>query len=882
MNYPFHSSLVICLLSFVLASASTITATPIRLREAGMFPAVTGGAVRIKAGNRNGTTASDAAKIVEALGERLGIHAKASDFKVRQSDTDRFGRTHVRLTQCHEGIEVDGRELVVHFEKDGSVYEINGDYLVGLSLSVSPTLKKKGATLVIYCAGQNAAEAKLAWRTRIGRQIVFTDTLTGEEIHRRRAAPHAKAISDDEDEDEDDSPFDQDALVLTASTTPFPNGTATTVTGRLPPQQGGAEVTVGATEAADGSTYLTTTRADGIEIGILDGIASPRFRNAARTAYWNEDAEWFADFSSNANWTVVSDDYDCAGDDMGNAIAIAYNISTVLDYYQAAFARNSYDGQGGRVAAWRFWQLELNEIDDGFANAFWTTMGEDASKTNGCFFFGYDLSGERSETDLDTCGHELTHGITSWTADLQYEGESGALNESFSDIIGIACEFAMQPLASNPTSDDNIESGKADWLFDEDSGEPARSLAEPKRYNQPSRYKGKKWVSTADTSEDNDYGGVHSNSGVQNHFFYLLSEGGSGNNEGVAYELTGIGVEKAAQIAYLALTAYCTPNTDYATVMGCWDSAAQDLLSSGIITDADYAAIAPAWAAVMTPFPAFDATGEVLYTFEEDDDLLIIKTGKANTKGRFKVTATLRMSGKPFKFSGYATVAKPTVTMKNRKLGTISLTFSANFADGMLTSGNNQSQFSAERISPTIKEVQNLDTLRVGVTATSQVKIDESVESVSYAARKLPSGLRVNSKTGKLTGIPRKAGKGTATFIAKCKIQIFGEKKIQTVAVAKKQNWQVAALPTFAQGKFIGNGITVRVTKVGKISGTVKKDGKTYRLSAKSYATYADGSYRCSAKLKGYSFQITANAGGITCTLTTSGGSTPFTATKGK
>ena len=83
----------------------------------------------------------------------------------------------------------------------------------------------------------------------------------------------------------------------------------------------------------------------------------------------------------------------------------------------------------------------LAEGSGGFANAFWAGDETEDGKTVGNFYFGYDYTGKRSETSLDSCAHELTHGVTAYTANLQYKGESGALNESFSDLIGVACEL---------------------------------------------------------------------------------------------------------------------------------------------------------------------------------------------------------------------------------------------------------------------------------------------------------------------------------------------------------------------------------------------------------------------------------------------------------
>ena len=120
-------------------------------------------------------------------------------------------------------------------------------------------------------------------------------------------------------------------------------------------------------------------------------------------------------------------------------------------------------------------------------------------------------------------------------------------------------------------------------------------------YDNPSRYKGTDWASTASPSDDNDNGGVHSNSGVQNHFFYLLSEGGNGFNDGLEYEpFEGIGVEKAAQLAYRALTVYCRPRTDYGDIAAGWMSAAADLAASDVITAEDAEKVDRAWNAVLS------------------------------------------------------------------------------------------------------------------------------------------------------------------------------------------------------------------------------------------------------------------------------------------
>ncbi|MDX9868570.1 MAG: M4 family metallopeptidase, partial [Kiritimatiellia bacterium] len=183
---------------------------------------------------------------------------------------------------------------------------------------------------------------------------------------------------------------------------------------------------------------------------------------------------------------------------------------------------------------------------------------------------------------LDIFAHEYMHAVTEHTCDLVYQGESGALNESFSDIFGVCIEFANQPdgRADYP----GATPGHADWLMGEDSWLEAtalRDLRDPSNPDTvgagnelPKLYQGTYWYTGF-----GDNGGVHYNCGVQNHFFYLLCEGGSGTNDTSAfgYDINGIGVQAGEQIAYRALSEYCTPETTYAGIKVAWVSAARDL-----------------------------------------------------------------------------------------------------------------------------------------------------------------------------------------------------------------------------------------------------------------------------------------------------------------
>jgi Zn-dependent metalloprotease len=173
-------------------------------------------------------------------------------------------------------------------------------------------------------------------------------------------------------------------------------------------------------------------------------------------------------------------------------------------------------------------------------NAFWSGSQ---------FYFG---KGDVVTSDhlcvLDVCAHEYGHALTDYSSVLTYSYESGALNESYSDIAGATVEFWAQP--DGRSAYPWRTPGHADWLMGEDcwvSDTALRDMRNPQRHHQPSYYKGTYWYTGS-----GDYGGVHDNNGVQNFVFYLLSEGGTGVNDSQSYAVTGIGVDSAANIALQA------------------------------------------------------------------------------------------------------------------------------------------------------------------------------------------------------------------------------------------------------------------------------------------------------------------------------------------
>ncbi|HLP30325.1 MAG TPA: M4 family metallopeptidase, partial [Geothrix sp.] len=156
-------------------------------------------------------------------------------------------------------------------------------------------------------------------------------------------------------------------------------------------------------------------------------------------------------------------------------------------------------------------------------------------------------------------GHEMTHGVTSRTANLTYRAESGGLNESMSDIFGTMAEFYRGSTGST------IPATGGNWTIGEQLATPA--------FNKPLRYM---YKPSLDGSSPNAWSSslkrldVHYSSGPMNRCFYFLSQGASNVSTSNFYSsylpggMTGIGNDKAARIVYKALTAYMTSSTNYA------------------------------------------------------------------------------------------------------------------------------------------------------------------------------------------------------------------------------------------------------------------------------------------------------------------------------
>lgn len=217
------------------------------------------------------------------------------------------------------------------------------------------------------------------------------------------------------------------------------------------------------------------------------------------------------------------------------ALDIHWATSVTYDFFEI-LGINSFDNNGTQIRSF-------------------TNYGDDNSSKNNAFWNGIFLTygaGGGSPfpgpvATLDVVAHEFGHALTEeYGGGLLYQGESGAINESISDMITASVENAT--IANNATYS-GLTSSSSQWVISQLNGGGIRSMSNPNLFSQPNTYYGTFWASTSGP----DHGGVHTNSAVGNYWFYLLanslgSNGNQVNDNGDTYNVTSIGFDDALAI----------------------------------------------------------------------------------------------------------------------------------------------------------------------------------------------------------------------------------------------------------------------------------------------------------------------------------------------
>jgi MYXO-CTERM domain-containing protein len=266
------------------------------------------------------------------------------------------------------------------------------------------------------------------------------------------------------------------------------------------------------------------------------------------------------------------------------ALAAFNNVGTTYDCYKALYNRDSYDNLGATLTSQMHVVFATGNGQTTPNNAVWAAQQRMMAYGDGDGNLMKQLA-----YALDVTSHELTHAVTSSTANLVYQNESGALNEALSDIMGAVCE-AWKAKAVSPNT----------WLVGEDiwtpntAGDALRYMHSPTLDTQSPDYYPERYTGTADN------GGVHLNSGLPNLTFYLLAAGGKHPRNKTTINVPSIGIDKAGAIFQRALTTKFGPNTNMAQARTLTEQAALELYPASCAATA----VGLAWAAVGVGGPA--------------------------------------------------------------------------------------------------------------------------------------------------------------------------------------------------------------------------------------------------------------------------------------
>ena len=508
--------------------------------------------------NRRAVAASDA-RDVRAWDAQITRMLRDGQLRSRgeEADLQLEGRSHERLDQYHHGVKVFGGELVRQAD-GGQAVSVFGLLYTGIGVDVEPALSPRDAAAIV---------AEMTGATigpELAPELVVLPTDAGGYV----LAYRLRVLTAD-----DLAVFFIDAA-----------------TGDVALRYSDLQTTIGTGQGVHNDTKkISTTVRNGTYLAI-DPMRPPAIYtydlkgNLARTQLY-------------LNGLVTLNDSDVAADadnqwtDTAAVDAHAY-AGWTYDYLYKRFNRQGLDNRNLTMTSivhpvkredWA--SVPSSVLNLYYLNAFYAGRGImvygeglPPGVTMGGRQWNY-FSGA-----LDVVAHELAHGVTDYTSDLIYRNESGALNEAFSDIIGTSVEYFYQQAGSGYL--------KADYLLGEDLSAPSgafRSMANPQAYDDPDHYS-KRYTGTADN------GGVHSNSGIANHAFYLAIEGGANRTSGLSVQ--GVGAanrEKIEKVFYRGFTQFLPANATFSMARAATLQAARDLYGAG--SDVERA-IEQAWTAV--------------------------------------------------------------------------------------------------------------------------------------------------------------------------------------------------------------------------------------------------------------------------------------------
>jgi Zn-dependent metalloprotease len=456
----------------------------------------------------------------------LGIAQPDQELALEKKQEDDTGQRHLRFSQRFQNIPVWPAQLNVHLSTYGQAEMLNGAFirtprkmvttpvisseeaalLARKRVSGSDNASLKTPELIIYAPSDKAS--RLSWKTVVDiskaeQWLVVIDALSGDVLTAYNQIPNDRVT-----------------------------GSGTDIFGISRPlsiwEKNGQYYMADTSKPMYNAASSSPPSADSTygAIVILDMQNNSPDGNPQYVTSSNPRAGWYKD-----------------------AVSAAFCLSETYNYYQERHNRNSIDDKGSTI-------FGVIRVGNDYDNAFWNSETQ-------MMYFG---DAEAFAGALDVVAHELTHGITSYTANLVYQDQPGALNEAFSDIFGEAVEART--------------SGRADWLMGTTLPDQIRNMSNPssmqigstKRYypSKMSQFYGEN-DSLLDKLQGRDNGGVHINSTIIGHAFYLLAEGMNG----------ALGIQTAEKIFYRALSYHLTSNSQFIDARLACVASAEELFGKG-------------------------------------------------------------------------------------------------------------------------------------------------------------------------------------------------------------------------------------------------------------------------------------------------------------
>jgi bacillolysin len=519
----------------------------------------------------------------------LRIVNPQSEFSLKSSLQDNLGMTHLKYMQTYNGMEVWGKEVIVHLDVQGNVVSMNGSYEptpstitdINGTLTQSRAIEQATSDLrsknglenlpsnIQIMFGYSGPGAKkiiwydehhqshLVWNVEIRSGLAhdwmyFIDATSGAVLNRYDAVCYDGAK------------------------------TATAI------DLNGVNRTIGTYQVGssyymmDASQSMFDAAGSTIPNKPLGAIAALDLRSSDITA----NAQIYYVLSSNNQWSDAS------------SVSAHYNAMITYQYYLNTYNRKSIDDKNMTIYS----IIHVTENGKAMDNAFW----------NGnvmCYGDG-NVSYKPLAGGLDVAAHEMTHGVTQYSANLEYQNQSGALNESWSDVFGALVDTLNWTMGELIIKDFNsFPTGSLRDLKDPHNGGTRGSSSwQPATMSE---------FLQLPNDQNGDNGGVHINSGIPNHAFYFVA--------------TSIGRHKAGQIWYRALTMYLTRNSQFIDARIATEKSATDLYGA---SSTELAAVKSAWDNVevfesggTTPPPSTHVAGDqwVLMTSADKTTMYMAK-----------------------------------------------------------------------------------------------------------------------------------------------------------------------------------------------------------------------------------------------------------------